>query len=213
MMNSYAECKKQEMDTCWVGPHYFGCLSYADDIILLCPTKDGLQQMIRQCEQYGQEYGVMYNTKKSNCIMFSKAGKETGKKMFLYNEELKWINDIKYLGCYVSNDLGELKEIVAKKGDLIGRVNSMTANFGGAPTEVLKTLFTSQCSHLYGCQSWNLADKSTNTFMTTWNRCVRRVLNLPYRSHVIPVTFNWGSSCHCANLQTFHCHGESDVGK
>ncbi len=38
---------------CYVGHEYFGCVSYADDVKLLCPSIKGLQQMIEICERFG----------------------------------------------------------------------------------------------------------------------------------------------------------------
>ena len=49
---------------CWLGHHFFGCVSYADDLTLLCLTTSGLQAMIATCEAYGSDYGVKYNAMK-----------------------------------------------------------------------------------------------------------------------------------------------------
>ncbi len=40
---------------CYVGDDYFGCVSYADDMKLLCPSIKGLQQMIEICERFGEK--------------------------------------------------------------------------------------------------------------------------------------------------------------
>ncbi len=48
-----------------MGHEYFGCVSYADDMKLLCPSIKGLQQMIEICERFGEKYNVNYNSKKS----------------------------------------------------------------------------------------------------------------------------------------------------
>ncbi len=40
---------------CYVGHEYFGCVSYADDMKLLCPSIKGLQQMIEICERFGEK--------------------------------------------------------------------------------------------------------------------------------------------------------------
>ena len=32
---------------CTIGSYYFGALGYADDVVLLCPTREGLRNMIR----------------------------------------------------------------------------------------------------------------------------------------------------------------------
>jgi hypothetical protein len=39
-------------------------LLYADDILLICTNKSGLQQMFKVVEQYGLEYEIVFNTGK-----------------------------------------------------------------------------------------------------------------------------------------------------
>jgi hypothetical protein len=36
---------------CWMGNHYFGALSYADDLCILSPTLSGLENMLNVCEK------------------------------------------------------------------------------------------------------------------------------------------------------------------
>ena len=168
---------------CWIGHRYYGCLSYADDMTLLCPTTSGLQRMIRNCEQYGQQYDVLYNAKKTFCILFSRRGLQNRTSIYLQGSELQWTDNAKYLGSYVSNDLTETKEIQMKRGDLAGRVNTLLSNFRDASPEVLSAIFNTQCCHLYGVQCWALTDPNINNFVVMWNRSVRKVLGLPWRAH------------------------------
>ncbi len=42
---------------CFIGHLYYGCISYADDLVLLCPSVKGLHKMAAICEKYG----IMYN--------------------------------------------------------------------------------------------------------------------------------------------------------
>ena len=41
---------------CHIGNYYYGVLGYADDIVLLSPTRKGLQEMLKTCEKYCHEY-------------------------------------------------------------------------------------------------------------------------------------------------------------
>ena len=47
---------------CWINGVYLGILGYADDIFLLSPTLDGLQNMIDTCSEYGKEHGLTFST-------------------------------------------------------------------------------------------------------------------------------------------------------
>jgi hypothetical protein len=60
---------------CTIGPHYTGCIVYADDIVLLSPTKMGMEHMIKICQEYSDEYHVTFNSLKSQYIVFGQAGR------------------------------------------------------------------------------------------------------------------------------------------
>ena len=54
--------------------HYAGCkianriinhLFYADDLVLLCLSFRGLQELLETCEKYAGEHDIKFNAKKS----------------------------------------------------------------------------------------------------------------------------------------------------
>ena len=55
---------------CHIGPHYVGALGYADDLVLMSPSRNGLQKMLQNCEEFGEEYNVVYNSKKNYVFYF-----------------------------------------------------------------------------------------------------------------------------------------------
>jgi len=77
----------------------------------------------------------------------------------------------------------ESKEIRMKKSDMIQRVNTVLVSVGCTQIEIIRKLFSSQCTYFYGAEAWKYADKSVAEFQTTWNRCVRRLLRLPNTTH------------------------------
>ncbi len=48
--------------------HFICVLAYADDVILLCPSRSGLQKIINICEQFGIDFQVTLNDKKKNNV-------------------------------------------------------------------------------------------------------------------------------------------------
>ena len=48
-----------------------GVFGYADDLSLLCPSLEGLKEMLFLCEQYAIDYKIMFNSKKSKFIYAS----------------------------------------------------------------------------------------------------------------------------------------------
>ena len=168
---------------CWIGEHFCASVAYADDLTLLSPTAEGLQMLIDECEDYGREFGMTYNPRKSVCTLFSR-GKTPSVDIKLNGNPLPWHKDVKHLGNFISHDLSEQCEISAKKSDLIGRVNTLVGN---APKvidrRIIMSIFRSQCCHFYGVQTWKLRGSHLKSFLTLWNRCVRRLCRLPPKTH------------------------------
>ena len=50
---------------CHVGHMYVGALSYADDIVLLAPTRNAASRMLLICEEFSSNFDVLFNASKS----------------------------------------------------------------------------------------------------------------------------------------------------
>ena len=85
----------------------------------------------------------------------------------LAGEPVKWVNKIKDLGNMIRSDLKECDDISRKRGDLIGRVNNLSLTLPKADYCVIRNVFNSKCSHLYGCEAWDLRDIMVKKFYTT----------------------------------------------
>ena len=44
----------QNNNCCRYGPHYMGVYFYKDDISLLCPTVNGMKEMLKTCETFAK---------------------------------------------------------------------------------------------------------------------------------------------------------------
>ena len=180
-------CKlREEGYGCWVGKKYFGCLTYADDVTLLCPSVYGLQKMLQQCEHFCGVSDLQFNSSKSMCICFSKRV-EHPPSLTLNSNTMVWVTSVKHLGNYIQSNLSEEKEVQMKRADLIGRTNVVLGTLSGLQNDVINKVFQSQCCHFYGAQAWNLTDPAISKFVTMYNRCVRRMLGLPHNHD--PYTF------------------------
>ena len=168
---------------CHIGHYYTGAIAYADDLILLCPSRDGLQRMLHICDEYGKEYFVSYNSKKTKCIVFSKHCVNNISPLQLNNEPLKWGDHVEYLGNELVYNLKDDRDIFAKRSNFFCQFNSLMSNFGNLSCDVINHLFGNYCCSFYGCQSWCLYNEFINKFATAYNKALRRMYRLPYDSH------------------------------
>ena len=44
---------------CYIGQYYAGCYGYADDLFLLSPSRDGLQEMLTIAEKYDHNISIL----------------------------------------------------------------------------------------------------------------------------------------------------------
>ncbi len=59
---------------CQMTNYFIGCLLFADDVTLLCPTIKGLKKLIAICEQYATKFNIKFNGKKSKFLIFKGKG-------------------------------------------------------------------------------------------------------------------------------------------
>ena len=47
---------------CCIGRNYVGVVGYADDLSLVAPCIDGLQEMLKVCEKYAEDHNLKFST-------------------------------------------------------------------------------------------------------------------------------------------------------
>ena len=175
---------------CYVAHEYFGTLCSADDLALLAPNFACLKSMIQICESFAQESDLLFNAKKTVCILFSGRTRHSSDPPPLYmnNVVLKWTKSAKHLGSIVTYDLKENEEINHKRNDFIRRANSVISNFKHVDKNVSSRVFMSQCCHLFGSQAWLSDSQCIKSFSTTWRKAIRKLWCLPNtaRSNIVP---------------------------
>ena len=85
------------------------CLLWADDILILSESVDGLQQKLNALQGYCDINKLSVNTKKTQCMIFNKTGRLLKNYVFTYkNTKLECVREYKYLGFIVTPS-GEIR--------------------------------------------------------------------------------------------------------
>jgi hypothetical protein len=79
------------------------CLLYADDIVLISESPEGLQTAIDITEQYGSNLGLEINTKKTKIMTFSCTGRKSIDTYTVNNNHIEEVQSYKYLGLQLSS--------------------------------------------------------------------------------------------------------------
>ena len=55
---------------CHFGNHFVGGVGYADDVALLAPSPSAMRGLLRECETFASEFGLIFNASKTQLIYF-----------------------------------------------------------------------------------------------------------------------------------------------
>jgi len=86
---------------CKLLDNYYGCLLYADDIVLLAHTLNGMQRMLNICSDFGIEYDVKFNENKSVAMRIGPRFNSVCKPLVLGSRCLQFVDSVKYLGVSI----------------------------------------------------------------------------------------------------------------
>ena len=180
---------RKKKSGCWVNGHFAGILGYADDLLLLAPSRDALQEMIGCCERHTTDLNITFSTNdilkkcKTKCMSVLKNDREI-KNITLGGKQLPWVKSAKHLGCKLTNKAGDLStDLMEKRAVFINKVNELNQefSFAHALTKVeINNIFN---SYFYGSSLWNLFGKEASRLEKSWNVAQRIMLGLPRNSH------------------------------
>ena len=163
--------------------------------------------MINICEEFGIEYDVTFNAKKTLAICYGNNASTVVRNIYLNGVIIEWQLNVKYLGNILSHDLSDAADVKRKKGSFIGAVNKLNYVFKNVDSLTKISLFQTYCTAWYGCQSWQLGTTEANVLNVEWRKAVRRTLGLPWRtrSALLPGLAGNRSFCqqHRSRVQRF----------
>ena len=103
-INDMPQCFDQKIsDPIQIGEKFINVIMYADDLVLLSRSKEGLQSCLNQLESYCCKWKLEVNISKTQVMIFNKGGKVIKNHSFTYGKsELSLVQKYKYLGFYLS---------------------------------------------------------------------------------------------------------------
>ena len=180
---------RRKKSGCWINGNYAGILGYADDLLLLAPSRDALQEMIQNCEEHTRSLNISFSTHenpkkcKTKCMTFLDKEREV-RNITLDGKDLPWVKSAKHLGCRMTNTSGALtKDIMEKRAIFINRVNELNQEFYFAHPLTKVRINNVFNSYFYGSPLWNLFGKEADRLEKSWNVAQRILMGLPRNSH------------------------------
>ena len=175
---------------CYIDSVFVGAFIFADGILLLSANRSGLQSLVNICQQFASERNLKFGTNtdpsksKTKCMVFSKKRSSVDPApITLDGKNLPWVKKINHLGNILECDNSMKTDIIQKRGQFIGRVNSLFQEFHYTSPEIMFQLVNTYASSFYGSQLWNLRSNEAEKLFNSWNVTVRNILDLNRRTH------------------------------
>ena len=176
----------QEEQDWLLGPWNFSWDSW---ILLLAPSLDTLQEMLKVCEEYANEHNLRFSTDnnpekcKTKCIAFLIKDRPLPP-LELCGNSLPWVRSGKHLGITISDKIDGMKtDLKIKRADYISKNNDILQEFGFSHPKTKIMMNSVYNSHLSGSCLWNLFSKEAVQMENTWNVSMRLMLDLPRETH------------------------------
>jgi exonuclease III len=81
-----------------LGSKAVGCLMYADDLVLLSESKEGLQTNLENLTTYCKKWGLRVNTKKTKIIIFNTRKASNPDTFWMAEQPIQVVDEYRYLG-------------------------------------------------------------------------------------------------------------------
>jgi hypothetical protein len=81
-----------------LGQKHISCLLYANDLVLLSESQEGLQNCLNKTWEYCKSWGLEINYTKSKVMIFNKGSRLSNVKFYIDKTELEIVCHYKYLG-------------------------------------------------------------------------------------------------------------------
>ena len=174
---------------CFQGLHWYGALAWADDLILLSPSVQGLQSMVDMCQAHAEEADLVFSTdtdptkSKTVCIAFNCLNKENLTDIILNGDKLPWKESVKHVGTILQSNGTMECDLRQKRAVYIQACMNLNQEFECLSGENQLRLLRLYNSHYTGSQCWDFTSKMFDQLMNSYNVNIRIIFNLPRKTH------------------------------
>ena len=137
-------------------------LFYADDLCLMSSSPSGLQRLLNICFDYAVDNDIMFNQKKSQCVVFKPDKfKLSSPEIVLDGSSLNYVDDIKYLGVVLNSLCRDDSDMKRHLRSFYAKSYTIIRKFHNCSIDVKLTLFRAYCLPSYCCHLWFRYKNST----------------------------------------------------
>ena len=173
---------KMSKKGCFIGNTCAAIFIYADDVILLTPSRSAMQYLLNICNEFSIFTGILFNYSKCKIIIINKLIDCIYAPLTLNSIPLSVVDSEKHLGHLLQSS-GDMINFESVIFDIRSKCNCILRVFKMLNTNSKCALFNHFCNTFYGCQVIDVTSKQFNNIATNWRKSARYVLNLSPMTH------------------------------
>ena len=167
-LNDLPKYMDGSIDSVTLNNHIIHCLMYADDLILLASSPNGLQSKLDILDKYCNDWCLNVNLSKTKVMVFNKPGKKLSGNFSIHNKCIECVQQYKYLGVYFCNSgsftmaQNELYKKALKACSKLQR--EITSKYHNVNINLHLFDHTIAPILLYGCEIWGCFNPLASKF-------------------------------------------------
>ena len=169
---------------------FVGAVCYADDVLLIAPSRNAMQRMLFELEKFAEESNIEFSTNpipeksKTKCIFVSGNKRNMSKPatLTLCGRQLPFVKQADHLGNMLT-EAGDMEhDAEVKNAKFINSAVEIRQTFkAAAPSEQVKSLKV-YSSSFYGSNLWDLGGSKARRVFSSWNTAVKLAWGLPQQT-------------------------------
>ena len=162
---------------CHINSNFLGVIMYADDLLLLSASVDGLQKMLNVCHSVSISTDMEFNTKKCACSAVGPASLQAISDMKLGNDVICWEKEFKYLGISFKAGKSLTIDILPIKCKFFTSCNCIFGNLNCLNEIIRLNMIETFCMPilLYASAVLKLSQAQSSELNASWNSAYRRI--------------------------------------
>ena len=174
---------------CAIGTHFFGAVAYADDVLIMSTSVQGLQEMVNICQKHAEDNSLVFSTdpdpkkSKTMCIAFNCNTRDKLAPISLCGNNLPWVSKAKHIGNFLHEDGSTDLDIRVKKGIFIQNAMELDQEFYSLPAALKMKLNLLYNSHFTSSSIWKFDSEEANHLFSSWNKNIKLIFGLPWATH------------------------------
>ena len=169
---------------------FMGAVCYADDVLLIAPTRSAMQRMLFEIQVFAEESNILFSTdpipakSKTKCIYVVGSKKNLSKPapLMLCGRELPYVKQADHLGNMLTEQGDMEQDAVIKRAKFIQSSVEIRETFKfAAPEEIIRCLKVYSNS-FYGSSLWNLGGDKAKQVFNAWSTTIKLVWSYPQQT-------------------------------